>query len=79
MFPVPEYLMALTQKYWGAPFLLSILLILVLVSMPFSLSSAVMGGCTCMIRHFGLAGGGWFVSFSGVGLPDLQLGVGLGL
>ena len=32
-----------------------------------------------MIRHFGLAGRGWFVSFSGVGLPDLRLGMGLGL
>src|SRR5258708_1354270 len=51
MLPAPEYPMPITLKNCGTPFLSSMLLILVLTSIPFSFSSLVMGGFTQMMRH----------------------------
>src|SRR5260221_5105107 len=57
MLPAPEYPMPITLKNCRTPFLSSMLLILVLASIPFSFSSLVMGGFTRMMRHLGSAMG----------------------
>src|SRR5258708_8021017 len=77
MLPVPEYPMPIALKNCGTPFLSSMLLILVLTSIPFSFSSLVMGGFTQMMRHLGSAMGSSGVPvFMGVwvGLAFIDVG-----
>ena|SRR5258707_9756421 len=59
--------MPITLKNCGTPFLSSISLIFVLISIPFSFSSLVIGGFTQMMRHCGSAVGSLGVlGFTGV-------------
>src|SRR6266436_2684911 len=62
MFPAIEYPTAMTWKYSGICFWLSMLLMWFLASIPLGLSVGGVGGLTWMIRHWGLAiffPGGW--------------------